>query len=320
MTAVRSMVDRERRTARAERAVLALATLGITATHMVVSVGTHRLHVVHVLFGGLYLLPIVAGALWFRLRGALAASVAISIAYATHVAISWRGQPMENANQIAMIAVYLFVGLVSGVLAEREARERARRLETERRAQRTAVVQGIASLANALGSRDEYTRQHCERVAALAVRLGQRLGLGEERLERLRLAGLVHDLGKIGVRDDVLFKPDELTAEERARIERHPTLAAEILRPIQNAGEIADIVLAHHECPDGSGYPLGLRDQAIPLEARIVRVADVFSALTDSRPYKPALATDDALRQMRALGGGKLDLVCVAALGELLGG
>lgn len=100
------MADRGRRAARAKGAVLAFATLGITSAHMAVSVGTHRQHVIHVIFGGLYLLPIVAGALWFRLRGAPAASVAISVAYSAHVAISWSGQPMENANQIAMIAVY----------------------------------------------------------------------------------------------------------------------------------------------------------------------------------------------------------------------
>ena len=303
--------------ARARAVLLAVAIAALTAVHLSLSVGTHRQHVVHVFFRGLYLVPVVAGAVWFGRRGALLCASAVAAAYASHVAISWRDQPMENVNQAAMIAVFLFVGAVSGALVEREARERARRIEAERRAERAAVIQGIASLTKALGFRDEYTHEHSERVSRLAVGLGLRLGLDEDRLERLRLAGLMHDVGKIGVRDDILFKPDELTPEERASIERHPVLAAEILRPIPGAAEIAGIVLAHHECPDGSGYPRGLRGEAIPLEASLLRVADVFSALTDSRPYKPALAPEEALRRMEALAATKLDAGGVRALREL---
>ncbi len=319
MRAVPSRTDQEKSPAsRFRAAVLALALGVITAAHLTVSVGTHRQHLVHVLFRGLYLLPIVAGALWFRLRGALLCAAASAAAYAAHAAISWRDQPMENANQAAMIGVFLFVGAAAGLLAEREERERARRLQVERRAQRAAVIQGIAGLSNALGFRDEYTRAHSERVAHLAVETGRRLGLGAERLELLRLAALMHDVGKIGVRDDILFKPDELTPEERAKIERHPALAAEILRPIQGAERIAEIVLCHHECPDGSGYPRGLEGDEIPLEARILRTADVFSALTDARPYKEGMEPDRALDWMQSLARTKLDEESVRALREVV--
>ncbi len=142
--------------ARARAAVLTVAIAVITTVHLLVTVGTHREHVVHVLFRGLYLLPIVAGAVWFRLRGAILTAVAISMAYSAHIVISWHHQPMENANQLAMVGVFLFVGAAAGVLAEREERERTKRLESERRAERAAVVQGIAGLSNALGFRDEY--------------------------------------------------------------------------------------------------------------------------------------------------------------------
>ncbi len=124
----------------------------------------------------------------------------------------------------------------------------------------------------------------------------------------------MHDIGKIGVRDDVLFKPDDLTPEERAKVERHPALAAEILRPIHGAEPIAEIVLSHHECPDGSGYPRGLRGEEIPIEARILRAADVFSALTDARPYKASMDDERAIEWMQAAGGTKLDPASVAAL------
>jgi putative nucleotidyltransferase with HDIG domain len=295
-----------------------VSILLLSSTHLAVSVGTHRLHVIHVVFRGLYLLPIIAGALWFGARGGIMASLAVCVAYLGHILLSWPNQPMENVNQFAMMGVYVVVGAVSGILVDRQERERSRRLEAERLAQREAVVEGIASLANALGFRDVYTREHSERVSRLAVEIGKRRGLSDERLDCLRLASLMHDIGKIGVRDDILFKPDELTPEERARIERHPALAAEILRPIHGAEEIAGIVLSHHECPDGSGYPRGLRGDEIPPEARILRVADVFSALTDSRTYKTAMDASGALTWMLAKEGTKLDRESVRTLQTLV--
>lgn len=299
-------------------AALAAMILAVSAGHFAVSVGTHQLHVIHVVFRGLYVICIFAGALWFGRRGGLLAALAVSLAYAGHIALSWRGEVMENTNQVAMIGVYFLVGGVAGVLVDRAERERRRHLEAEERAGREALVRGIASLAHALRLRDQYTEQHSERVSRLAVEIGKRRGLSGESLDRLRLAGLMHDVGKIGVRDDILFKPEELTLEERERIERHPLFAADILRPIRGAEEIAEIVLSHHECPDGSGYPRGLTGDQIPLEARILRVADVFSALTDSRSYKPALHRDDVIERMRAAAGTKLDPESVAALEELL--
>jgi HD-GYP domain-containing protein (c-di-GMP phosphodiesterase class II) len=114
------------------------------------------------------------------------------------------------------------------------------------------------------------------------------------------------------------LKAGSLTPEERSRIERHPLLAAEILRPIQGTAEIVEIVLAHHECPDGSGYPRGLRGGEIPLEARILRVADVFSALTDARVYKPGMDTSQALDRMLKMSGTKLDAETVQTLRSVL--
>lgn len=297
---------------------LILAVLFISAADLAVASGAHPLRVVHVVFAGLYLLPIVAGAVWFGVAGGMTSSAAVTAAYLIHIAASPLEQPPERLNQYAMIGVHLVVGAASGILVRRQEQERLRRLEAQRRAQRNAIVQGIASLASALGHRDEYTRGHSERVASLAVEIGKLRGLSPERLEVLRLASLMHDLGKIGVRDDVLLKPHPLTQEERARIERHPVLAAEILRPIQGTSEIAEIVLSHHECPDGSGYPRGLRGDEIPLEARILRVADVFSALTDARVYKDAMDSDRAIESMRTMSGTKLDAEAVQTLETIL--
>ena len=104
------------------------------------------------------------------------------------------------------------------------------------------------------GFRDRYTREHSERVAELALQVGRKLGIAADRLELVRLAALVHDVGEIGVPDDVLFQPDDLTPVERSIVERHPAVAADILSRISGTEEIAGIVVAHHECSDGSGY------------------------------------------------------------------
>jgi putative nucleotidyltransferase with HDIG domain len=285
-----------------------------TFAHFTVARATHGQHVVHIILGSLYLIPIIASALWFNLRGCIAVTAVISAVYYAHIRLSWPNQPMENANQFAMIAVYWVLAFVSGMLVNLRERERARHLAAERSAEREAVIEGLAGLSNALRARDEYTREHSEHVSRLAAEIGRRRGLSAERLELVRLAGLAHDIGKIGVRDDVLLKPHELTPEERIAIERHPVVAAEILRPIHGAREIAEIVLAHHECPDGSGYPYGRKADKIPLEAHIIRVADVFCSLAERRHYKAALEAGETLRMMRAMAGTKLDAESVRIL------
>ena len=291
-----------------------VAVSGLTGAHFLVAHGTHGLHEIHIVLGGMYLIPIIAAALWFGLRGSLATTTLISLAYYAHIRLSWPDQPMENANQFAMIVVYWVVGTVAGVLVNLEERERERRLKAERE----IIIEGIAGLSNALRFRDEYTRRHSEHVSRLAVQIGKRSGLSPDRLDIVRLAGLVHDVGKIGIRDDVLLKPHDLSEEELALIKQHPVIAAEILRPIRGAKEIADIVLAHHECPDGSGYPRGCKSEDTPVEARIVRVADVFASLVEERPYKTAMGVQRAMETVKELAGTKLDVDGVRVLQQLV--
>lgn len=298
------------------RAWIAAAFVSTTAVHALVGRGTHALHVVHVVFGALYLVPIVAAAVWLGARHAVGLAIASAAAYVVHSQTAWAGDAMENANQLSFAGIYLFVGVVAAALVRAAERERRAKLDLERAVQRSAIVQAIATLSAALRQRDDGTAAHSERVARVAVRLGRALGLEEGRVELLRLASLVHDVGKIGVRDDVLFKPDQLTAGERARIEQHPGIAAELLRPIPGAEDIAEVVLSHHECPDGSGYPRRLTGAQIRVEAGILRVADVYAALVEPRPYKEPLSPADAIRQMTALGG-KLDAEAFGVLERL---
>lgn len=295
-------------------ASIVAAVLILTAAHFLVGGGTHGLHEVHIVLGGMYIVPIIAAALWFGLRGTLVVTAVISLAYFSHIRLSWPNQPMENANQYAMIVVYWVIGTVAGMLVNVEHKERERRLKAERE----IIIESIAGLSNALRFRDEYTRRHSEHVSRLAVQIGERLGLSPERLDIVRLAGLVHDIGKIGIRDDVLLKPHELSEEELTAIRQHPIIAAEILQPIEGAREIASIVLAHHECPDGSGYPRALIGDEIPVEARIIRVADVFASLVEERPYKPAERIEEAMLILNRLAGSKVDTPVFQTLRKLV--
>ena len=299
---------------RLKAAVIMVVVATVTAVHFSVARATYELHVIHIVLAGMYVVPIIGAALWFGLRGSLATTALISLAYFIHIRLSWPNQPMVNANQYAMIAVYWVIGCVTGVLVNLEEKERSRR----RKAEREVVIESIAGLSNALNFRDEYTRRHSEHVSQLGAQIGTRLDLSRERLDVIRLAGLVHDIGKIGVRDDVLLKPQELTEKEWTAIRQHPIIAAEILRPIYGAREIASIVLAHHECPDGSGYPRGLKGEEIPIEARVIRVADVFASLVEERPYKPAGSSAQAMDVLDQLAGSKVDGSIVQALRQLV--
>ena len=285
------------------RAVLVGVVLGaISLAHYAVGVATHPEHVLHVALDLAYLLPVIAGAVWFGTRGGLLAGCAAAALLGAHALSSWRGQPMENAHQLAMMLVFVVLGGIAGKL-----------VDAERRATRDKALE------SALGFRHEPTRQHGKRVAELAVRIGSEVGLDAPRLERLRLAALVHDLGKIGVADDVLLKPGVLTPAERLHVERHPDVAAEILRQLRGSEPVAEIVANHHERLDGSGYPRGLRAEQMPRESMVLAVADVYCALAEPRAYKPALATSEILDVMAPLTGSKLDKAAFDALRAILG-
>jgi len=171
--------------------------------------------------------------------------------------------------------------------------------------------EAVVLLAEALDLRDPATHAHSQTVAALCEQLANRLGLGCERVARLRLAGLLHDIGKIGVADSILRKPGALDDGEWAEMRKHPELGARIL---EGAGldDIARWVLAHHERPDGTGYPLGLAGGEIPLEARILAIADAYEAMTCDRPYRAGMSPRAAAEELHRHAGTQFDAELVA--------
>ncbi len=165
----------------------------------------------------------------------------------------------------------------------------------------------IESLVKAIEAKDKYTRGHSEQVATLAREMAFVLGLDRERAERIYTAGLLHDVGKIGISSGVLCKPSILSPEEYNEIKLHPLKGYEILKPIRSFIDLAEIVLQHHERFDGSGYPRGIRGDEIFLEARILAVADAYQAMTSSRPYRKGLPAEQALQEIRKGSGGQFD-------------
>ena len=177
-----------------------------------------------------------------------------------------------------------------------------------------AICQSLLGLANALEAKDPYTRWHSERVGAWGRRLASAMGRSAAEIDTVTQAGLLHDIGKIGVPETVLGKRGPLDHDEWALMRNHPLVGAQIVAPFDFFAEGALVVRHHHERWDGSGYPDGLAGAAIPLGARIIAVADVFDALTSDRPYRPALPRAAALAYLTEEAGRTLDADVVAVL------
>jgi diguanylate cyclase (GGDEF)-like protein len=176
-----------------------------------------------------------------------------------------------------------------------------------------------AALARAVDARDSYTRSHCETVSELCALMGRELGLPAPRIAKLRFAGLLHDVGKIGISDAILHKPSELTIEEFETMKSHAGLGHRIVQAAELVEE-AEWILHHHERIDGRGYPDGLEGSEIALEARIILVADAFEAMTSDRPYRRAQPDGAALEELERDSGTQFDADCVRALKRVLGG
>lgn len=190
---------------------------------------------------------------------------------------------------------------------ERRVQEQAERI-------RELFLEGVQMLARALEAKDPCLRGHSVRVSRYAVATARRLRLDDAAVEQIRIGGELHDIGKIGTREAVLQKPGALTEDERHQICAHPVLGERMLAPLaRESPGVLRVVRSHHERVDGAGFPDGLEGEAIPLEARIVAVADAFDAMTSERPYRAPRAPAAALHELRAVSGTQLDAEAVEA-------
>lgn len=200
----------------------------------------------------------------------------------------------------------------------RENRGYQRRLEarvaTQARKIEEMFLASIQSLADALEVKDQYTHGHSMRVSQYSVAIAQALELGQDLIREIELGGRVHDIGKIGVRESVLNKPGPLTDAEYEHIMTHPLVGWRLLSPLLGEMPMAlNVVRSHHERFDGGGLPDRLRNEAIPIEARIVAVADTFDAMTSARPYRPGLPLKTTLSELKRCAGNQFDPAVVDA-------
>jgi putative nucleotidyltransferase with HDIG domain len=180
------------------------------------------------------------------------------------------------------------------------------------------MLDAIKALVAAIDAKDPYTQGHSQRVSDYSVMIAQELGLNETQVHQVRIGSLLHDVGKIGIPDAILKKPDRLTPDEYIEIQKHPLTGMNILKQVKMLEPMLPAIVEHHERLSGSGYPYGLRGEQISLMGRIVAVADVFDAMTSHRPYRAALSVAEVLEYLKDQSGISFDADCVLALERII--
>jgi putative nucleotidyltransferase with HDIG domain len=203
-------------------------------------------------------------------------------------------------------------------LIREEVALRTEELEREKQALRALTVSIAETLINAMEAKDVYLRGHSARVAEIAASMAELLGLDEDTVEHVRLAGRLHDVGKIGIRESILNKPDKLTVDEFAHVKDHVRIGMEILAPLRHLGVVLQYVHDHHEHWNGSGYPRGLKGEQISLGGRILAAADAFDALTSKRAYREPMSTAEVIAYLGAHVGTLLDPEVYAVLRRVI--
>jgi hypothetical protein len=276
----------------------AVALMLLVVTGVVIAAGGPPTGLTH-----LFYLPVVVAAVLWGPRWGIAAG-AFASALAGPVPRALLGGDLSGGWLVRGLALAL-VGWVCGSLT-RSLLRRVQELETLNR-------ETIFAFVRAIDARDPYTARHSEKVAAYAVQLAESLGLPPRACERIRLAGLLHDVGKVALERSILHKPGRLSDEEWEQVRAHPGMSAHIIGGVQRFAEFLDGARHHHERFDGAGYPDGLKGDQIPFDARILAVADAYDAMTSDRSYRAALSHEEAVRRLEEGSGTQFDPVCVRA-------
>lgn len=217
----------------------------------------------------------------------------------------------RTAKSVEQKDLSLLRGLASGIGIALENARLYKELEQ-------LLISTITALASAIDAKSPWTKGHSERVTRYAIEIGKEMGLKDEELERLRLAGLLHDIGKIGIVDVLLDKTEKLTGEELEHIKKHPRMGVEILAPIKQLGDVIPAILHHHERYDGNGHPDGLKGEDIPLHARILCIADSYDSMTADRPYRNSPGKEYAISEFKRFLGTQFDPKVVKAFLKVL--
>lgn len=191
-------------------------------------------------------------------------------------------------------------------------------LKASREKEQDLIIASITTVVKALEARDQYTRGHSERVAYYAEKMAEEMNLLPGQVKEISLAGKLHDIGKIGINDQILLKPGRLSPQEFKEIQAHPQKSVEILSPLDFLQPLFPLIYGHHERVDGQGYPRQLKGEEIPLGARILAAADTYDALTTTRPYREACSSQEALKVLEQIRGKQVDSQCVDALLRVL--
>jgi hypothetical protein len=298
---IASVLNRWRgRPASALAVVLALA--GTTA--LVVAIGGPPTPATHLF----YLAVVLTAVLWGPRAGIVVG--AASAALAEPIALLFLGD-LDSMDQgwLVRAGAMMLVGWVIGSLT-RSLLSRVQELETVNQ-------ETIFAFVRAIDARDPYTARHSEKVAGYAVALARALGLPPADCDRIHLSGMLHDVGKVALERSVLHKPGPLSDEEWRQVRDHPAQSAHILGAVARFACYVPGARHHHERYDGLGYPDGLAGKAIPLDARILAVADSYDAMTSDRSYRAALSHDEAIVRLQADAGTQFDPVCVRAFAAL---
>lgn len=284
----------------------------------------------------LYTIPVFFGSLtygWHMSLGLALASLFFTLlALGTALPAGFAvGQMLPLFFKAAMAGVISISGLLIGkMVSERETNQqkycvlydehavlRTKLISADENLQRLLNT-ALEALTIAVEAKDWRTRSHLHRVAAYATALARELGLGSGEIDKVRQASLLHDLGKIGIRESILEKPDKLTAEEYAIVKTHPIIAHNILSNFRELHSILPLIVNHHEYYNGKGYPYRLSHQDIPFGARIIAVADAYDAMTSDRPYRAALTRDEAVAELKRCSGTQFDPKVVEAFLTIL--
>jgi HD-GYP domain-containing protein (c-di-GMP phosphodiesterase class II) len=290
---------------RGRPASLALVALTLAVpTAILVAIGGPPSPVTHVFY-----LPVVLAAVLYGPRAGVLIG-AFSAALAEPLTLLLLGDTVDLGNGwLVRAAAMMLVGWVCGSLT-RSLLDRVAALET-------VNEETIFAFVRAIDARDPYTARHSEKVAGYAVALAHALDLPPADCQRIHLAGLLHDVGKVGLERSILHKPGKLTDAEWAQVREHPALSAHIIGAVSRFAPYVAGARHHHERFDGAGYPDGLAGAAIPLDARILAVADAYDAMTSDRSYRPALSHDEAIRRLEADAGVQFDPACVRVFAAL---